>query len=217
MWEARPSNTTSYHSLMWEAIKTPSPYELSQPEWTLSSWTIIQNQTVWYFNGMYMQTIWSHASYYQHFQFAEASFSASAVSCSWGICIYSRYATVSQQPIVFIRESWMPWATTVVAAPILKLWPEYFLQLIPTLCSTTCRLDTCLWHVKGRLSSNQNSGPGLGPLSCFCSNCAKWLPVTWCMHPSNQCSPNPSTPFGTQYSSPLLPYIHSDYLVNLHS
>ena len=116
----------------------------------------------------------------------------------------------------FYQRVWMPWATTVVAAPILKLWPEYFLQLIPTLCSTTCRLDTCLWHVKGRLSSNQNSGPGLGPLSCFCSNCAKWLPVTWCMHPSNQCSPNPSTPFGTQYSSPLLPYIHSDYLVNLH-
>ena len=59
------------------------------------------------------------------------SVAATVTSCSLGVRTYSWYATLSHRPNVLISESCMPLLAAVVAAPIRKLWPAYFVWSMP--------------------------------------------------------------------------------------
>ena len=50
--------------------------------------------------------------------------------------MYVRYAELLQRPCDCIMESSIPWEAAVVAAPLLKLWPEYKCACIPALAET---------------------------------------------------------------------------------
>ena len=69
--------------------------------------------------------------------------------------------------------SLIPCLAAVVAAPLLKLWPEYGAQLIPAAEIASLIFDTRHARVRGLPSSKRNSGPGPGPLSAMQTNTAE--------------------------------------------
>ena len=88
-----------------------------------------------------------------------------AAKFSGGMRMYVRYAELLQRPSVCIMESSIPWEAAVVAAPLLKLWPEYKCACIPALVSALRNPLTNLALVNGVPSWNWKNGPGLLPLS----------------------------------------------------
>ena len=80
------------------------------------------------------------------------------VSC--GVWIYSMYTVLSQRPNVFIRKSWIPFSAAVVAAPIRKLWPAYWVQVKPIADSAVRSACTKRFLVRAFPSLYLKKGPG---------------------------------------------------------
>ena len=80
-----------------------------------------------------------------------------------GILMYLKYVSFFHLPRILIMESCLPRSAAVVAAPIRKLWPAYFVGSIPGDHKAFLMWEIYLCFVKGVLSLNWNIGPGEFP------------------------------------------------------
>lgn len=72
-----------------------------------------------------------------------------------------------QRPRVWIVESWIPCARTVVAARIQKLWPVNFLLLMPLSSRFFLKWVTSFSRESGILSLKMKNGPSFVLLAAW--------------------------------------------------
>ena len=87
--------------------------------------------------------------------------------------MYRWYASLRQRPKLRVTKSFSSVAAAVVAAPMRKLWPEYYLQLKPRTDLDSRRYDTKRWRDRREPSLKIKRGPCDDPLLAKYANSAE--------------------------------------------
>ena len=117
-------------------------------------------------------------------RFCPASVAESAASCSFGIRTYRKNAELCHCPNVCSTESSTPAMAAVVAAPILKLWPQYWSWATPMLVRLA---RICFRH--GLLGRVQEEWAWEGPPGLYVLKDGCKLGRAQCQSPQPLCLP----------------------------